>query len=242
MGLGIGEGMGERLKLVFTPYYRSENYMEKVMISRMKGRYLDPAQPTGEEGRSWSWKFLFVVLMTACTVGLIMIVVGSLHAAPLEHTEEPWQRNCTLIESCGCPGEPMLPYYLIVGGALTIGLVLVRGILKCICQSCCARKRHENKSSACRICQVSFSFLFDVLAVVITALWLLKGTKYVLRLHERVNYMTHRPNQDTCDWGLYWFCLILIITGWIFLVFCLLCGLIRLCQCFSFLICCRPCR
>ena len=26
----------------------------------------------------------------------------------------------------GCPGEPMMPWYLIVGGVLTIGLVLVR--------------------------------------------------------------------------------------------------------------------
>ena len=30
------------------------------------------------------------------------------------------------ISKPGCPGEPMMPWYLIIGGVLTIGLVLVR--------------------------------------------------------------------------------------------------------------------
>ena len=82
---------------------------------------------------------------------------------------------------------------------------------------------------------------YDILALTTTTLCLITGTKFVLALHERKNYSTHNPNQDvgniiyqqmcqlcifqTCDWGLYWFTFILIIAGWCFIIFSVLCGL-----------------
>merc|ERR1712106_274076 len=82
-------------------------------------------------------------------------------------------------EYCGCPGEPMIPWYLILGGCVTIVLLVLRVLMVRYCG-----------------CRVVFITIYDILALVITTLWLIAGTKFVMSLHERKNYATHNPNQD----------------------------------------------
>ena len=74
---------------------------------------------------------LSVVGLLAIVVSLVMIVMGILHAAPIDGergADGVVKQNCTIIEDCGCPGEPMIPWYLIIAGCLTIILVLGRFI------------------------------------------------------------------------------------------------------------------
>jgi len=137
----------------------------------------------------------------ALLVSLVMIVMGALHAAPMDAERDSAGvliLNCTLMEYCGCPGEPMIPWYLILGGCLTITLLVLRVVII----RCCA-------------CKLVFLTIYDILALVMTILWLIAGTKFVMSLHERKNYATHNPNQDTCDWGLYWFSFVLLVCGWV---------------------------
>ena len=89
----------------------------------------------------------------------------------------------------------MIPWYLILGGCLTITLLVIRVVIirvsymfifsyTCIISSqCCA-------------CKLVFLTIYDILALVMTILWLIAGTKFVMSLHERKNYATHNPNQD----------------------------------------------
>jgi len=79
--------------------------------------------------RKSSSMVVFVLGMVAILVSLAMIVMGLLHAAPIDSergVDGVVMQNCTIIEHCGCPGEPMIPWYLIVGGCLTIIVVLGR--------------------------------------------------------------------------------------------------------------------
>jgi len=230
MGIGLGDGEGEGLRPEFTPYYRTPRK--------------EALQLRGEEERAQGWRVLFILLVVACIVGLAMIVVGALHAAPLNHPGESWERNCTVLEKCGCPGEPMLPWYMIIGGVFTIGLVLIRLLLTGICWRCGGGgPGREGRSVGCWLGQITCITLYDIIALIITGLWLIAGTKFFIGLYSRVNYSTHRPNQDTCDFGLYWFSLVLIILGWIFIVLCIVFGILwRFCKCFSSVICCQPCR
>jgi len=220
MGQGIGEGEGERLRPQFTPYWRSEARLDK-----------------GEQRTSLIWKIFFIILIAACIVGLAMIVVGALHVTPLTHKGETWEWKCTSLERCGCHGEPMLPWYLIIGGILTIVLVIIRLVIHFVCKSLSSRKRQ--KTLACRLGEITCLSLYDILALVITGCWLIAGSVFLHGLYQRVNYETQRPNQDTCDWGLYWFFHILIFLGWIFLLICLVCGLLLR---FSRSLCCREKR
>jgi len=193
--------------------------------------------------------FFLVSGLLAILVSLAMVVMGLLHAAPIDSQRTAAgivQQNCTVIEHCGCPGEPMIPWYLIVGGCLTIILVLGRFIWQLACRQCTKDKegtREKGCKLACLACQFSCLTLYDILALTATTLCLITGTKFVLGLHERKNHATHMPNQDTCDWGLYWFTFILVIAGWAFIVFSVLCGLMcRFCNCFWNLVCCKPCK
>jgi len=181
---------GEGLKEPFTPYYRSNSEF--------------PAQ--NETIKLRICRFIFSLV--SVLVSLVMIIMGALHAAPVsagKDTAGVILHNCTLLEYCGCPGEPMIPWYLILGGCFTVILVVVRILLLRYCTPCTVGK-----------CKVSCIFMFDILALVGTTLWLIAGTKFVMSLHERKNYATHNPNQDTCDWALYWFAFVIIICGWIF--------------------------
>merc|ERR1711887_176657 len=195
--------------------------------------------------RKSSSMVVFVLGMLAILVSLAMIVMGLLHAAPIDSergVDGVVMQNCTIIEHCGCPGEPMIPWYLIVGGCLTIILVLGRFIWQLACAKC-NTDREKGCRLACKACQFSCLTLYDILALTATTLCLITGTKFVLALHERKNYTTHNPNQDTCDWGLYWFTFILIIAGWVFIFFSVLCGLMcRFCSCLWNIICCKPCK
>lgn len=149
----------------------------------------------------------------------------------------------TTLQYTGCPGEPMLPWYLIIGGVLTIGLVLIRLLLTGVCRKCGREQGREGRSVACWLGQVTCISIYDILALFVTALWLIAGTKFFIGLYSRVNYATNRPNQDTCDFGLYWFSLTLIILGWIFIILCIIFGILwRFCKCFAGLLCCRPCK
>jgi len=187
--------------------------------------------------------------LLAILVSLAMIVMGLLHAAPIDTTTNTAgvvTQNCTVIEHCGCPGEPMIPWYLIVAGCLTIILVLGRFIWQLACWKCNTDRegqRDKGCKLACLACQFSCLTLYDILALTATTLCLITGSKFVLALHERKNYATHNPNQDTCDWALYWFTFIIIAAGWIFIILGVFCGLMcRFCKCFWNLICCKPCK
>jgi len=219
------------LKEQFTPYYRSDSHQGRIM-----------------EERPYNPKMLLPLGLLAILVSIAMLVMGLLHAGPLDGEKGPdgvLRQNCTVLEDCGCPGEPMIPWYLIVGGCLTIVLVLGRFIWQLACNRCSKEdgQRRKGCQLACSACHFSCITLYDILALTATALWLITGTKFVLGLHERKNHDTHRPNQDTCDWGLYWFTFILIICGWAFVLLSVLCGLLcRFCKCFWNLLCCKPCK
>ena len=40
---------------------------------------------------------------------------------------------------------------------------------------------------------------YDVFALVVETMWLIAGTKFVLGLEDKVNYATHRPNEDVSN-------------------------------------------
>ena len=83
------------------------------------------------EERPYNPKILLPLGLLAILVSIAMLVMGLLHAGPLDGEKGPdgvLRQNCTVLEDCGCPGEPMIPWYLIVGGCLTIVLVLGRFI------------------------------------------------------------------------------------------------------------------
>eukprot|EP00092_Neocalanus_flemingeri_P050344 GFUD01058163.1.p1 GENE.GFUD01058163.1~~GFUD01058163.1.p1 ORF type:complete len:216 (-),score=40.55 GFUD01058163.1:19-666(-) len=204
------------LKEQFTPYYRTESEFQL------------------EDDKRAS-TCLSLSSLGALLVSLVMIVMGALHAAPADAGKDPagvLKQNCSMLEYCGCPGEPMIPWYLILGGCLTLLLVVARILLLRFCTSC--------PVGGCRLSCIT---LYDILALVMTTMWLIAGTKFVMALHERKNYSTHNPNQDTCDWGLYWFAFVLIICGWIFIFFATFCGLMcRFCKCFWNILNCRTCR
>merc|ERR1711892_842688 len=246
MGVWLGRQRGQEdrnmsagprqhgLKEQFTPYYRSDSYKE-----------VPTAMP---ESRSRTG-LLSACGLVAILVSLGMIVMGLLHAAPIGSKasgDGVTRQNCTVIQDCGCPGEPMIPWYLIVGGCLTIILVLGRFIWQLACLRCNMDSdgvRDKGCKLACLACQFSCLTLYDILALTATTLCLITGTKFVLALHERKNYSPHNPNQDTCDWGLYWFTFIIIIAGWCFIIFSVLCGLMcRFFSCFWNLVCCKPCK
>ena len=95
-----------------------------------------------------------VLIVIGIIFGLIMIIMGSLHAdrsftdslkSGVIHT------SCSLVDRCGeageklnnnnlifnesvylsgCPGQPIIPWYLVIGGILTI-IILVGRILLC---------------------------------------------------------------------------------------------------------------
>ena len=77
--------------------------------------------------------------------------------------------------------------------------------------------------------QPRLSCRYDLAGLTVFCLCLITGTKWLLGLHERRNYVTHNPNQDvsytvrcwgdtttvqTCDFTLYWVAFISTITGW----------------------------
>ena len=43
---------------------------------------------------------------------------------------------------------------------------------------------------------MTFLCRYDLLALTLTLLWLIAGTKFVLGLYDRINYVMHRPNND----------------------------------------------
>jgi len=154
------------LKEQFTPFYRTQTDTE----------FLD------ERSRKRANSCFFLLAISALLVSLVMVVMGALHAAPINADRDiagVVMMNCTVLEYCGCPGEPMIPWYLILGGCLTILLLCGRVLLI----RCCA-----NKSVT--------TLIYDLLALVVTSLWLVAGTKFVMALHERKNHTTHNPNQD----------------------------------------------
>merc|ERR1712106_623999 len=162
-----------------------------------------------------------VIGLTATFVSIAMIVMGGLHIAPMrfrKHESGFAQIHCGILQNCGCPGEPMIPGCLIVAGCLTIMLVLGRIISELACQWCCAGKvvdMDKRRIQAGRLCRVSCLAIYDMLALIITIMSLVTGTKFVLALHERKNYSTQAPDQDTCDWLLFWFTFILLVIGWV---------------------------
>merc|ERR1712115_455345 len=77
-----------------------------------------------------------VLIVLGIIFGLIMIIMGSLHAdrsftdslkTGVIHT------SCSLVDRCGCPGQPIIPWYLVIGGILTIIFLVGRIILCRVC-------------------------------------------------------------------------------------------------------------
>merc|ERR1712106_828029 len=104
------------LKEQFTPFYRSE----------IASEFED------EEDRRRTNTCLSMSSLGALLVSLVMIVMGALHTAPVEagkDLEGVLTLNCSVLEYCGCPGEPMIPWYLILGGCMTIVLLVVRVVI-----------------------------------------------------------------------------------------------------------------
>jgi len=152
-----------------------------------------------------------VVILLGIIFGIIMIIMGSLHAdrsfsdslkSGVIHT------SCSLVDRCGCPGQPIIPWYLVIGGILTI-LFLVGRILLC---RACTQGPGQLES---RTCDVSYQAIYDVIALVITVTWTAVGTHFIADLFLRKNYNTKKPNQDTCDFDLYWFSFAVILLGWV---------------------------
>merc|ERR1712107_560104 len=162
-----------------------------------------------------------------------MGIIGSLHAVPLHRS----------IYDSGCPGEKMLPWYLIIGGILTISLVAGRFVVVAMVEKCRRKGDGEERGVGCNFCRISCQSLYDVIGLVCTSIWLIAGTKFLLGIYDKVNYASHRPNEDTCDEVLFKFSLYTIICGWIAVLICtviLICT--RCCQCCCYLVCCKPCR
>lgn len=213
------------LKEVFTPYYSSRSYDGHTIMEV-------------EEPRKCGY-FSIIFAVLALLVSVVMIVIGSLHAAPLPHVKTRAglvKNNCTVLEYCGCPGEPMLPWYLIFGGCITIGLLIGWILITLVSQKCAGTL---GRKTCCSICNFSCITLYFLLCLVLMASWLVGGTRWIVDLHQRKNYATHNPNQDTCDWFLYWFSLIMVTCGLGFVIFA---SISMLCHLFWNILCCRPCR
>jgi len=155
---------------------------------------------------------IFIIL--AIIFCLIMIIIGALHAdrsfsEALQSEEQRLQLN-TKIKNylsslrSGCPGQPIIPWYLIIAGTITI-IFLVGRIL--ICRLC---SHHDVVK-----CDLSYLLIYDVIMFLISIIWLSVGTHYTDDLFHRKNYATHNPNQDTCDFGLFWYSFAIIVLGWI---------------------------
>jgi len=195
---------------------------------------------TEERRRCGCFSLLFGVLLLL--LSLVMIVVGSLHAAPLpaeRNIAGVVVQNCTVLEYCGCPGEPMLPWFLIFGGCIIILLLTGWMIISLVCHRCNKKSRDKKCSLACVACRFSCLTFYFLCSLLVSSLWLVAGTKWLLELHQRKNHATHNPNQDTCDWFLYWFTLILVVSGWISIILALV---FRFCQCIWNIICCNICK
>merc|ERR1712059_8816 len=154
-------------------------------------------------------------------LSITMIIIGSLHAASLPSEKNiagVVTPNCVLLAYCGCPGEPMLPWFLIFGGCILICLLIGWLVIILVCHGCNKKSRNKESSLVCKTCRFSCLTFYLLCSLLVSALWLVGGTKWLLDLHQRKNYATHNPNQDTCDWFLYWFSLILVASGWIFIL------------------------
>jgi len=185
--------------------------------------YFKTVQSEEDSGQEINWRnkstlcnlFLIVAAVIFC---LVMIIIGSIYVdrslADALSGGNSNSNNDLYLKSLttGCPGQPILPWYLIIAGALTI-ILLVGRIL--ICRVC---SREDIDSSRC---DLSYLLIYDIIFFIITLIWLSVGTHYVNDLHLRKNYFTNHPNQDTCDFGLYWYTFSIIVLGWLTVVLCL---------------------
>merc|ERR1712110_194646 len=177
------------LRKPFTPYFQTKQYDEE-------SRQVNFASKT-------TWLIILLIFLTVIFC-LTLIIVGSLHAdRDFADSLNPGviHTNCSIIELCGCPGQPVIPWYLIISGLTTIIFLLAR-ILIC---RCCRGKK----------CDFSYLVIYDLVMFLITTVTLSVGTHFITELSDRINYATHRPNTDTCDFTLFWFSYTVMILGWI---------------------------
>merc|ERR1719288_455195 len=64
-------------------------------------------------------------------------------------------------------------------------------------------------------CDVTSQAIYDVIALLVTVTWTAVGTHFIADLYLRKNYNTKKPNQDTCDFDVYWFSFAVILIGWV---------------------------
>lgn len=96
---------------------------------------------------------------------LLMILVGGWKAAP------PGEENP------GCPAEPNLPWFLVIGGLGITILLLVRIAINTTMQQ--VKNTCQDYRGLC--CEFSCNFFYDILVMVIMVMWLITVSWWVFR-------------------------------------------------------------
>jgi len=167
--------------------------------------------------------FILVLNIICLLFSFIMIIIGSVYAAPLHHS----------LYNSGCPGEVMLPWFTIIGGIILFILAIIRLGLT-MKGFPCKHKNPDEMGLTCELCSISCVAIFDIVICCIALIWLIAGTKFFVQIFETVNYITDRPNEDTCDRVMFEFSYFCVVAGWIFLanyIFIMICC--RFCECCS---------
>jgi len=105
------------LRKPFTPYFKTQQYDE------------ESSQINYSSKTTW---FIILLIFCGMVFSVTMIVVGSLHAdRDFTDSLKPGviHTNCSLIQFCGCPGQPIIPWYLIIGGIITIIFLIGRVVI-----------------------------------------------------------------------------------------------------------------
>jgi len=193
------------IKQPFSPYFRSIQNEDDA-----SSRHLD--------FRKKSTIMVSLLIAAAIIFCMAMIIVGALHAdrsfsdalSSNRTLDMKAQKYLSTLRS-GCPGQPIIPWYLIIAGSITIIFLVIRILILRLCTN-----------QEVTACDLTYLVIYDIIMLIITVIWLAVGTHYVADLYLRKNYSIHNPNQDTCDFGIYWYSFAIIILGWITVCLCLI--------------------
>lgn len=142
-----------------------------------------------------------------------------------------------------CKGAEQIPYYLVVMGTLIILLIT----LKLFFKKCCGKMAECGEDSQMcnsinHICKFTSETFFDIVALVLIAIWNAVGTKWTFGNWDNVVYEPEN-SPKYCPSLVYGFSCAIIVWIWVTMSFFILCGLMcRFCQCFFGLLCCKPCK
>jgi hypothetical protein len=146
------------------------------------------------------------------------------------------------VRSDTCSIEPKIPFFLIVAGILNIALWILRIIFQRCCKKCCDGDNSEN--AACATCgflaNCACITFYDAIGLTLIIIWLVIGSYWIFPHWDAIKDDT---NESKCVAYLYWFSVVVVILGWISVVFGVLCGILaKFCECFWSILCCKPCR